>query len=188
METARAALDRLAGRTRPAGTDWALGMEARVRALVTDGPEAEALYVEAIERLERSPAGWHLARARLVYGEWLRREKRRTDARKQLRTAHEAFTRIGGHAFAERARRELQATGETARQRTEETRDMLTPQETQIASLARDGATNPEIGAQLFLSPRTVQYHLHKVFSKLEISSRAELRYALPVTADAFGQ
>ena len=117
----------------------------------------------------------HLARARLVYGEWLRRENRRVDAREQLRAAHEVFSSSGADAFAERARRELQATGETARRRTVDTSDALTPQEAQIAMLARDGLSNPEIGAQLFLSPRTVQYHLHKVFQKLEITSRNQL-------------
>jgi DNA-binding CsgD family transcriptional regulator len=182
-ELAAATLERLAIRTRASGTDWAIGVEARSRALLADGPEAGALYEEAVTRLGRTRLSIHLARAQLVYGEWLRREKRRTEAREQLRSAHHAFTRIGAKAFAERARRELEATGETARKRTEETRDALTPQETQIASLAREGATNPEIGAQLFLSPRTVQYHLHKVFSKLGISSRTELRYALASSA-----
>ena len=117
----------------------------------------------------------HLARAHLVYGEWLRRENRRVDAREHLRAAHEMFASAGAQAFADRARRELAATGETARARTEETREVLTPQEAQIARLARDGLSNPEIGAQLFISPRTVQYHLRKVFQKLEISSRSQL-------------
>jgi DNA-binding NarL/FixJ family response regulator len=116
-----------------------------------------------------------LARAQLVYGEWLRRENRRVEAREQLRAAHESFSHFGSEAFAERARRELQATGETARKRSEDTRDALTPQEVQIAQLAREGLSNPEIGAQLFISPRTVQYHLRKVFAKLEISSRNQL-------------
>src|SRR3954467_12258136 len=119
-----------------------------------------------------------LARAHLVYGEWLRREKRRLEARRQLRTAHELFTAMGFEAFAERARRELVATGESARKRTVETRGDLTPQETQIARLARDGLSNPEIGGQLFISPRTVQYHLHKVFGKLDITSRIQLETA----------
>ena len=121
-----------------------------------------------------------LARSRLLYGEWLRRENRRVDAREQLRAAHEMFSRMGAAAFAERARRELSATGETVRKRTAETLDELTTQEAQVARLARDGHTNPEIGAQLFISPRTVEYHLHKAFTKLGISSRRELRRALP--------
>ena len=142
---------------------------------------AEPLYREAIKRLERTRIAVHLARARLVYGEWLRRENRRIDAREQLRAAHEMFSSMGAKAFTERARRELLATGETARRRAVETSDALTPQETQIALLARDGLSNPEIGAQLFLSPRTVQYHLHKVFLKLEITSRNQLgRVFLP--------
>ncbi len=169
-------LERLAERTRAAGTDWALGMEARSRALLSDGPEAEALYQEAIERLGRSRVAVHLARAHLVYGEWLRRQQRRVDARRQLRTAHDMFTRFGAEAFAERAHRELQATGETVRKRSVETRDGLTAQETQVARLAATGHTNPEIGAQLFISSRTAEYHLRKVFSKLGISSRRQLR------------
>ncbi|WP_028066748.1 helix-turn-helix transcriptional regulator [Solirubrobacter soli] len=176
-EVAAAALPRLEARTRAAGTDWALGVLARARALVT-GDDAD--YVEAIERLERTPMRIELARARLLYGEWLRREGRRIDAREQLRAAYEAFAQIGSEAFAERARRELVATGETIRRRTAETRDLLTPQEAQIARLAAEGHTNPEIGAQLFISPRTVEYHLRKVFGKLDISSRRELEGALP--------
>ena len=167
--------ERLEERTRASGTDWALGVEARSRALLSDGEAAEALYREAIERLGRSRIAVHLARAHLVYGEWLRRENRRVDAREQLRTAHEMFSDIGAEAFAERARRELRATGETARKRTDETRGELTAQEAQIARLARDGLSNPEIGAQLFISPRTVEYHLRKVFAKLDITSRNQL-------------
>ncbi len=178
-EVASATLARLEDRTLAAGTDWALGILARSRALMSEGEEADATYREAIERLERTRIRVELARARLLYGEWLRREGRRVDARDQLRTAHEMFSRFGAEAFAERARRELLATGETARRRTEETREALTPQEAQIARLAADGQTNPEIGAQLFISPRTVEYHLRKVFPKLDISSRKELRNAL---------
>ena len=178
-EVASAALPRLEERTRAAGTDWALGVLARSQALMSEGDDADALYREAIERLERTRIRVELARARLLYGEWLRREGRRMDARDQLRTAHEMFGRFGAEAFAERARRELVATGETVRRRTAETRDELTPQEAQIARLAADRLTNPEIGAQLFISPRTVEYHLHKVFTKLGISSRRELRAAL---------
>ena len=166
--------------TQAAGTDWALGVQARSRALVSEDEAAEALYREAIERLGRTRVRVELARAHLVYGEWLRRERRRVDAREQLRTAYEMLSEMGAEAFAERARRELAATGETARKRTDETRDELTAQEAQIARLARDGRTNPEIGAELFISPRTVEYHLRKVFTKLDISSRQELGAALP--------
>jgi DNA-binding CsgD family transcriptional regulator len=178
-DVAAAALPRLEARARAAGTDWALGVLARVRGLVSDGDRADASYREAIERLERTRIRIELGRAQLVYGEWLRRENRRVDAREQLRTAHEMLSRIGAEAFAERARRELLAAGETAPKRTVETRDVLTPQEAQIAHMARDGHSNPEIGAQLFISPRTVEYHLRKVFTKLGISSRKELRRAL---------
>jgi DNA-binding CsgD family transcriptional regulator len=157
------------------GSDWAPGVWARSAALLSDGDAAEALYREAIERFDRSRVAVHLSRAQLVYGEWLRRENRRVDAREQLRAAHQTFSGIGAEAFAERARRELLATGETARRRTDDTRDILTPQEAQIARLARDGLSNLEIGAQLFISPRTVQYHLHKVFLKLDITSRRQL-------------
>jgi DNA-binding CsgD family transcriptional regulator len=174
-EEASAALGLLAERTSAVGTDWALGVEAWARALLSDGEAAEPLYREAIDRLGRTRVAVHLARAHLVYGEWLRRENRRVDARGRLRTAHELFSKAGAEAFAERARRELQASGETARQRTSETRSVLTPQEAQIARLAQEGLSNPEIGAQLFISPRTVQYHLRKVFQKLEITSRRQL-------------
>ena len=180
LDVAAAALRRLEERTRAAGTEWALGIEARSRALLTDGGSADALYREAIERLGRSRIAVHLARAHLLYGEWLRRENRRVDARAQLRAAHDLFVRIGMEAFAERAQGELLATGERVRKRTAETRDELTPQELQIARLARDGLSNPEIGARLFLSPRTVEWHLRKVFSKLGIRSRQELSRALP--------
>ena len=174
-DEAAAALGLLEERTSAAGTDWALGIQARSRALLGDGRAADSLYREAIERLERSRIVVHLARAHLVYGEWLRRENRRVDARSHLRTAYGMFSQAGAQAFAGRAQRELAATGETARTRTAETRDLLTPQEAQIARLARDGLSNPEIGAQLFISPRTVQYHLRKVFQKLEITSRNQL-------------
>jgi DNA-binding CsgD family transcriptional regulator len=179
-EVAVTALGQLEERTSAAGTDWALGIETRSRALVSDGEEADALYREAIERLDRGRMAVHLARARLVYGEWLRRVKRRRDAREQLRTAHDTLSRMGAEAFAERARRELQATGETARKRSLDTRAVLTSQEAQIARLARDGLSNPDIGAQLFISPRTVQYHLHKVFAKLDITSRNQLGRVSP--------
>ena len=174
-EEAAAALRRLEERTSAVGTDWALGVQARSRALLSDGHAAEPLYREAIERLKRTRIAVHLARARLLYGEWLRRENRRVDAREQLRAAHEMFSHFGAEAFAARARRELSATGETARTRTDETRAVLTPQEAQIALLAQEGLSNPEIGAQLFISPRTVQYHLRKVFQKLDITSRNQL-------------
>jgi DNA-binding CsgD family transcriptional regulator len=178
-ELATEAFTRLEPITRAGGTQWALGIQARAHALLSDGETAERLYREAIERLGRTRLRGEPARARLLYGEWLRREHRRVDARHQLRAAHETFSRIGAQAFAERARRELLATGETVRRMTSETRDVLTPQETQVARLAADGQTNPEIGARLFISPRTVEYHLRKVFTKLGISSRKELRGAL---------
>ena len=174
------ALDRLVERTSASGTDWARGVEARSRALLAKGPEAEGLYLQAIECLGRCRIATHLARARLSYGEWLRRENRRVDARDELRRAFEAFASIGALGFAERTRRELTATGEKVRKRTTETRDELTPQEEQIARLARDGLSNPEIGAQLFISARTVEWHLRKVFAKLGISSRKDLQTALP--------
>ena len=176
---AREALDRLAEMTQPAGTDWALGTEARSRALLSDGEDADLLYSEAIERFGRTGLRPELARAHLLYGEWLRREGQRRDAREQLRTAHDMLAAIGMEAFAERARRELLATGERARKRSVDTRWDLTAQEAQIAQLARQGYSNPEIGAQLFLSPRTVEWHLRKVFTKLDIRSRKELDAAL---------
>jgi DNA-binding CsgD family transcriptional regulator len=175
-DEAKAAFERLRERTQASGTEWALGVEARCRALLGDD---EASYRESIDRLMKSRAAIELARSQLLYGEWLRRESRRTDAREVLRAAFESFSHIGAEAFAERARRELVATGETARRRTSDTREALTPQELQVAKLARDGHTNPEIGAQLFISPRTVEYHLGKVFVKLGIKKRRDLRDAL---------
>jgi DNA-binding CsgD family transcriptional regulator len=182
-EAAASALERLTERTRAAGTEWALGIEARSRALLSDGPSAEALYREAIDRLGRCRIATERARAHLLFGEWLRRAGRRADARKQLRTAHELLAAIGMEAFADRARRELLGTGERARKRTEETRDDLTPQERQVAQLAANGESNTEIGAQLFISQHTVAYHLRKVFTKLGISSRRELDAALRTTS-----
>jgi DNA-binding CsgD family transcriptional regulator len=179
MPLAKAAAAQLAERTAAAGTDLAFGIEARARALV-DGDHAEELHREAIDRLGRSRFVLDGARARLLYGEWLRREPRRADAREQLRIAHEEFASMGARAFAERARRELLATGETIHARTPDERDHLTAQEAQIARLASDGLSNPEIAARLFISPRTVQYHLRKVFAKLDISSRNQLHRALP--------
>jgi DNA-binding CsgD family transcriptional regulator len=178
-ELARDALGRLAETTQPCGTDVALGIEARCRALLSDGAVADGLYRKAVDRLSRTRLRPELARAHLLYGEWLRREKRRVDARAQLRSAHDLFTSIGMEAFAERARKELLATGETVRERSAETREQLTPQEEQIARLARDGLSNPEIGTQLFLSARTVEWHLRKVFTKLGIGRRRELDAAL---------
>jgi DNA-binding CsgD family transcriptional regulator len=179
-ELAAGALERLSETTGASGTEWALGIEARSRALLSDADAAERLYGEAIERLDRTRIRVDLARAQLLYGEWLRREGRRTDAREQLRTAHTTFDTIGMEAFAERARRELLATGGKVRKRRDETRSHLTPQEEQIARLARNVLSNPEIGALLFISVRTVEWHLHNVFTKLGISSREQLRMALP--------
>jgi len=176
---AEAAFEQLREGTSLSGTDWALGLEARSRALLASGPAAERAHCEAIERLGRTRVRVELARAHLLYGEWLRNERRRQEARDQLRTAHELCLRIGLDAFAERAADELLAAGETARKRGAETSDQLTEQEGQIARLARDGLSNPEIGARLFISPRTVQYHLHKVYAKLEINSRTELERVL---------
>jgi DNA-binding CsgD family transcriptional regulator len=171
----RAALEWMSERTRATPTDWALGIEARVRAFLSEGESADTLYRESIARLGSPRVRVELARGHLLYGEWLRRENRRVDAREQLHTAHEMLTTMGIEAFAERARRELLATGETVRKRTVETRDELTAQESQIALLAREGLSNVEIGTRLFISPCTVKYHLRKVFVKLDISSRNEL-------------
>ncbi len=183
-ECARAYVGRLSQIASASGSDWWLGIAARSHALLSEGDAAELLYLEAIERLGRTRVRAELARSHLLYGEWLRRQQRRVDARRQLRIAHEMLSTMGAAAFAERARRELLATGETVRKRTDETRDDLTPQEAQIARLAGEGRTNPEIGAELFISPRTVEWHLRKVFSKLGIGSRKELREALPRSAN----
>jgi DNA-binding CsgD family transcriptional regulator len=180
LDVAAGALERVIAATASSTTDWGWGIQARCAALMSEGESAERLHREAIERLARTRGRPELARAHLLYGEWLRRENRRVDAREQLRTAHEMLVTIGMEAFAERARRELLATGERARKRTVETSAELTAQEALIARLARDGLSNPEIGARLFLSARTVKYHLGKVFTKLDISSRAQLHRALP--------
>ena len=179
-DVAARALARLGEHVRGSEADWARGIEARGLALMSDGDAAERRYREAIERLQRTRLRPELARAHLLFGEWLRREGRRADAREQLRTAYEQLAALGMEAFAERARRELVATGGKVRRRTVEARDELTAQEAQIARLARDGLSNPEIGARLFLSPRTVEWHLKKVFTKLGISSRMGLHDALP--------
>jgi DNA-binding CsgD family transcriptional regulator len=178
-EVAAQALERISVGARASGSDWALGIEARCRALLSSGAAAEPLYLEAIERLDQSPVRPEAARAHLLYGEWLRREGRRVDARQHLRDAYAQLRAIGMEAFAERAGRELAATGETVRKRTVETLTQLTPQELQIARRAAEGHTNPEIGAQLFISARTVEYHLRKVFTKLDVPSRRELRVKL---------
>jgi DNA-binding CsgD family transcriptional regulator len=174
-DRATEALDRLSESTRASGTPWALGVEARSRALLSRQEAAEARYREAIDLLEPTRLRFDLARAQLLYGEWLRRQRRRLDARNHLRVAHELFADFGMEAFAERARVELEATGEHARKRTVDTLDQLTPQEAQIAHLTASGYTNREIAAQLFISPSTVEYHLRKVFRKLDVTSRTQL-------------
>jgi len=179
-DLAREALGRLSAMTIIEGSDWAKGLEARSRALVSEGQEAEQCYAEAVERLGRTPLRPERARAHLLYGEWLRRENRRLDARHQLHAAYHLFTVIGADAFAERARSELLATGEKVRKREVDTYSQLTPQEEHIVRLARDGRTNPEIAAELFISTRTVEWHLRKVFAKLGITSRRDLHNALP--------
>jgi DNA-binding CsgD family transcriptional regulator len=184
-DQAAAALGELSQMTAIIGTDWALGIAARSRALLSEGDEAEQLYRKAIEHLTGTEASVELARAHLLYGEWLRRENRRIDAREQLRTSYRMLDSIGAEAFAARAARELAATGETVGKRAAEPRDELTPQEAHIAQLARDGLSNPAIAARLFISPRTVQYHLRKVFMKLGITSRTQLEAALP--SDSIG-
>ena len=181
----QSALEWLSERTRATRTDWVLGIEARVRALQSEADAAESGYRESIERLGRTRLRLELARGHLLYGEWLRRERRRADAREHLRGAHDVFEAVGADGFAERARHELLATGETVRKRRDDTRDDLTPHEEHIARLAVAGYTNPEIGAELFISPRTVEWHLKKVFMKLGISSRKGLADALPADAGA---
>jgi ATP/maltotriose-dependent transcriptional regulator MalT len=176
---ARGALERLTAQIEGTRTEWGLAMHARGRALLSDGDDAESMYREAIERLKRTPLRPELGRSHLLLGEWLRRHSRRVDARRELGAAYELFTEIGMEAFTERTRTELEATGEKVRKRTPETRDDLTAQERQIARLAADGLSNPEIGARLFLSPRTVEWHLRKVFGKLGLRSRRELLDAL---------
>ena len=178
-DVAADALCRLSERAAISGTDCGLGLEARSRALLCRGAEAESLYREAIARLAGPGSRIDLARAHLLYGEWLRRAGRRLDAREQLRVAHGMLSEMGVAAFAERAGRELRATGETARKRTVETSDELTAQERQIARLAGNGLSNPEIGERMFISPRTVEWHMRKVFRKLGVSSRSALRDAL---------
>jgi len=185
LQLAERALGRLAGTTRASDTDWALGIEAHSRALLSGGDVAESLYREAIARLGRTRVRMQLARSHLLYGEWLRRQHRRRDARNELRIAHEMFASMGTEAFARRAERELLATGERVRKRSIETRDELTAQEAQVARLARDGLSNAEIGARLMISQHTVAYHLRKVFSKLGITTRNQLELALPGSASA---
>jgi DNA-binding CsgD family transcriptional regulator len=184
---AERALERLTLTTRPSGSDWALGVEARSRALLSDGDAAERLYQEALERLLRTRVRLQLARTHLLYGEWLRRERRRLDARDQLRTALEQFTSMGAEAFAARAERELLATGERVRKRRIETREQLTAQEIQVARLARDGLSNRDIGVRLIISQHTVAYHLRKVFTKLDITSRNQLGRMLPQISSSAG-
>jgi ATP/maltotriose-dependent transcriptional regulator MalT len=179
------ALERLSERTRVVSSEWVLGIEARVRALLSEGEAAERLYRDSLVHLSGNRVRLDLARTHLLYGEWLRRERRRLDARAQLRTALEMFASMGTDAFAARAERELMATGERVRKRSVETRDELTTQEAQVARLARDGLSNAEIGERLFISQHTVAYHLRKVFSKLDITSRNQLRGVLPESASA---
>ncbi len=176
-------LHRMSDRARATPTEWALATEVYVRALASDGATAENCYRESVERFGRTRQRAQLARVHLLYGEWLRRQNRRSDARRHLRLAYDKLTAMGAEAFAERARRELQATGETVRRRTVTTVTELTAQEAQIARLAREGLSNPEISTRMFISPRTVEWHLRKVFTKLGISSRRQLRGALPIAA-----
>jgi DNA-binding CsgD family transcriptional regulator len=178
-ETAAAAYRQLAEIAEESGTDWALGVQSRSHALLTAGPEADGRYHESIARLDRVRVRSELARARLLYGEWLRRERRRSEARTQLRDAQAMFDEMGMTAFAERARRELWATGEAGRKRSADSHGELTAQESQIAKLAGEGLTNPEIGTRLFISARTVEYHLSKVFGKLGVTARSQLSRVL---------
>jgi len=178
-DVAHDALALLSERTQASGTEWALGIEARARALVSEGPSADTFYQEAIDRLGRTRVTGPLARSHLLYGEWLRRQNRRVEARAELRLAHDMLVALGSEAFADRARRELLATGETVRKRTGATFFDLTAQEEQIARLAGSGFTNPEIATQFFISARTVEWHLRKVFTKLGVASRRELPGAL---------
>jgi DNA-binding CsgD family transcriptional regulator len=186
MALVQAALDWLSARTRVTPTEWVLGIEARVRALFSDGEAADSWYRESVGRLAQTPIRAELARSHLLYGEWLRRQRRRAESRVQLRTAHRMLEEMGAAAFADRARRELRAVGEAARPgtplaaRTRDPGDGLTAQEAEVARLARDGLSNPEIGARLFISPRTAAYHLSSVFTKLGISSRSQLYRVLP--------
>ena len=182
-EVASDALERLTVRTRLASKDWGLGVEALCRALLSDGGEAQALYLEAIERLDRADMPLPLARAHLLYGEWLRRGRRRSDAREHLERAYEICDELGAGAFAQRAQHELAATGVTAHSRRQANLDELTPQEARIAKLASDGLTNAEIGAQLYITVSTVEYHLRKAFRKLGLRSRAQLHVAIALSA-----
>jgi DNA-binding CsgD family transcriptional regulator len=179
LEAARSPLERLVARADACSTDWALGVSLRSQALLAGDQDAEELYRGAIEHLDRSLVVPQLGRAHLLYGEWLRRRRRRRDAREQLRTAHELLRGIGAEAFAARARVELLATGEHPRKRTVDTRDRLTPQEEQVARLAIQGASNQEIASQLFISSATVAYHLQKTFRKLDVTNRVGLVRAL---------
>jgi ATP/maltotriose-dependent transcriptional regulator MalT len=178
QELAHEALERLSAMT-VAGSDWAAGLTARSRALLSEGPDAKHCYIEAVQRFLRTPLRPELARTHLLYGEWCNAEGRRADARRQLRAAHDLFAAMGAEAFTERARRELTTTGERVVRREVDARTELTVQEEHIARLARDGHTHPEIAATLFLSARTIEWHLRKIFGKLGISSRKELDHAL---------
>jgi DNA-binding CsgD family transcriptional regulator len=185
---AEEAFGHLRERTRAAGTDWGLGVEASSAALLAEGGDADDLHRGALDHFERGDCGLELGRGELLYGEWLRREGRRLEAREQLRAAHERLSAMGAQGFAERASRELRATGERARRRSSETVDELTPQELQIARLVESGATSKEVAAQLFLSPRTIDAHLRSIFRKLDITSRRQLRgMALDESAAAAG-
>src|SRR5262249_22816603 len=174
----------LSERALAVSTPWALGMRSRCAALLSDGERAEQAYRDAISYLKHSPAAVELARAHLQYGQWLRRSKRRRDARRELRAAYEMFDLMGAEQFAARAATELSATGERARSRTRAANLDLTPQEARVAGLAAEGETNNQIAAQLFISPRTVEYHLGKIFRKLGVNSRAQIARSLPATPE----